>query len=74
MELQIYCSAYRNGTGKNLSFYESIRALIPSIVLFALFITWMHKSHYSIMEAAPRLFITAMGTAFSNSTVLHRIF
>lgn len=60
--------AYRDGTGHNLSFYESIRGLLPSTLLFTLFAVWMHKSSYGIVSHAPRLFYSAMGTAFSNST------
>lgn len=61
----VYVS-YRDKTGKGLSFYESLRPLLPAILEFSLFTIWANSSSYNILNRHPRLFFVAMGTIFSN--------
>jgi len=63
------CRSYRDKTGKNLSLYESLRALVPICLQFVLFLLWAHNSSYNILNRQPRLFYLAAGTIFSNITV-----
>lgn len=61
----VYVS-YRDKTGKNLSFYESVRPLLPALLEFTLFLTWSQSSTYNVLNRHPRLFFVAAGTLFSN--------
>jgi len=61
----VYAS-HRDKTGKNLSFYESIRPLIPVFLEFLLFLLWAHYSSVDILIRQPRIFYVAAGTIFSN--------
>ncbi|KAK2167669.1 hypothetical protein LSH36_25g01019 [Paralvinella palmiformis] len=61
----VYCS-YRDKTGRNRSFYESIRPVIPFLLHLGLTYFWISTSSYDILRKHPRLFFFAVGTVFSN--------
>ena len=63
------CRSYRDGTGKGRSFYEANRPVVPAIVLFGLFIVWVHLSPAHIMRQQPRLLLFTCGTLFANIAV-----
>jgi len=58
--------SYRDGTGKNRSFWEAIRPLVSPFVFFSLTTTWVLGSPISILEKDPRCFTLLVGTVFSN--------
>lgn len=58
--------AYKDKTGKMLSFMEAMRPLASTITLFALMIHWSYISSIDIVQAQPRLYYWTVGTAFSH--------
>lgn len=67
----IYVS-YRDKTCRNLSLFEALRPLVPPVMEFGLFLTWVHFSSYNILIKHPRLFLMTIGTLFSNITCRDR--
>lgn len=60
--------AYRNGTLKHSSFYESMLPFISPAFLFILSTLWVILSPSEILERQPRVFYFMVGTAFANIT------
>lgn len=58
--------AFRSKKGKNLSFWEGIRPLIPLAVFLILSLTWLKYSPSDIIERDPRAFCLLAGNIFSN--------
>ncbi|KAL8576505.1 hypothetical protein ACOMHN_003063 [Nucella lapillus] len=58
--------SYAQKTGKMRPFYEAIRPLVSTTVLFTLLVGWATLSPYDIVEKQPRLLYWTTGTAFSN--------
>ncbi|GFO18909.1 ethanolaminephosphotransferase 1-like [Plakobranchus ocellatus] len=58
--------AYKNKTGKMLSFPEAMRPLVSTLVLLSLMIHWSLISSINIVQAQPRLYYWTVGTAFSH--------
>ncbi|XP_057341080.1 ethanolaminephosphotransferase 1-like isoform X1 [Microplitis mediator] len=58
--------SYRDKTGKNRSFIEAMRPLVPLILLFSIATYWVTHSSIDIMEKDPRIIYFATGTIFSN--------
>ncbi|XP_014674567.1 PREDICTED: ethanolaminephosphotransferase 1-like [Priapulus caudatus] len=60
--------AYRDQTGKMLSFYEAMIPLLPVTMLLIFSTMWAFLSPTNIMELQPRTFFFFTGTVFSNIT------
>ncbi|XP_059160717.1 ethanolaminephosphotransferase 1-like [Physella acuta] len=58
--------AYKDKSGKMLSFSEGMRPLVSTFILFTLMIYWAVVSSCEIIELQPRLFYWTAGTAFSH--------
>lgn len=58
--------SYRNGTGYNRTFVEANRPLISPIILFISSTWWALASPHMIIEKQTRMFLSAIGTTFSN--------
>lgn len=62
----IICRSYRDGTGKNRSFWEANRPLVSPITFFSLTTIWVLGSPINVLEKDPRCFTLLVGTVFSN--------
>lgn len=58
--------AHKTKKGKNLSFWEGIRPMIPLTVFFSLSIIWINYSPTDVINRDPRAFYLLTGTIFSN--------
>jgi len=58
--------SYRDGTGKNRSFWEANRPLVTPITFFSLTTIWVLGSPINVLEKDPRCFTLLVGTVFSN--------
>ncbi|CAF5148099.1 unnamed protein product, partial [Rotaria sp. Silwood1] len=58
--------SYRNGKGYNRSFYEALRPLISTAILFISSTWWALASPHMVLQKQPRIFLMAVGTTFSN--------
>ncbi|KAK0181669.1 hypothetical protein PV327_003934 [Microctonus hyperodae] len=58
--------SYRDKTGKNRTFIEAVRPLVPLIVLFSITTFWVTHSENNVLEQDPRIIYFATGTIFSN--------
>ena len=61
--------SYKNGTGYNRSYYEAIRPLISSTILFVSSTWWGLASPHMIMHTQSRIYFSAVGATFSNIAV-----
>ena len=61
--------SYRTGKGYNRTFYEANRPLISPAILFISSTWWALASPHMILENQPRIFLSAVGTTFSNIAV-----
>lgn len=52
--------------GKNLSFWEGVRPMVPLVVFFALSVAWLIYSPTNVIERDPRAFCLLAGSIFSN--------
>ncbi|CAF2474109.1 unnamed protein product [Rotaria sp. Silwood2] len=60
------CKSYRNGKGYNRTFYEALRPLIATTILFISSTWWALASPHMVLQKQPRIFLAAVGTTFSN--------
>lgn len=67
--IDTFSRSYRNNTGYNRTFYEAIRPLISSTVLFISSTWWAVGSPHMIMHKESRIFFSAIGATFSNIAV-----
>ncbi|CAF3337005.1 unnamed protein product [Rotaria socialis] len=58
--------SYRSGKGYNRTFYEALRPLLSPTILFISSTWWAIASPDTILQQQPRIFLTAVGTTFSN--------
>ena len=58
--------AHKTKTGKNLSFWEGVRPMIPLSLFFVLSNLWLYYSPTNIIERDPRAFCLLAGNIFSN--------
>uniref|UniRef100_H2Y793 Selenoprotein I n=1 Tax=Ciona savignyi TaxID=51511 RepID=H2Y793_CIOSA len=66
MSLYNIYMAYKNGTGKNLSLYESCVPLFSPILSLIIFTTWKIVSPSNIIYTNPRIFMLIISVVFSN--------
>lgn len=59
--------AHKTKKGKNLSFWEGIRPMIPLTIFFVLSIVWINYSPTDVINRDPRAFYLLTGTIFSNT-------
>jgi len=58
--------SYREGTGKNRTFYEAMRPLVSTLAAMTLFMIWVLMSQNDILKQDPRCMFFLTGTVFSN--------
>ncbi|XP_038056909.1 ethanolaminephosphotransferase 1-like [Patiria miniata] len=61
----IYVS-YRDGTGKNRSFFHAVEPAIPAVLLFVVASLWAFLSPTDILQLEPRIFCLTVGIIMSN--------
>nr|XP_002125974.2 ethanolaminephosphotransferase 1 [Ciona intestinalis] len=58
--------ANKNGTGKNLTFYEGSLPLLSPLLSFTILTTWIYISPSNVLSTNPRIFMLIISVLFSN--------